>query len=296
MIKLPDFSKCVETKQLLLCMGITEIQPLPTIEFTRAKKITREVEVPDVNKLNFLENLKKNAVQVNERKISFSQKGLIVVDGIKCVLYIKNQSNGVNTYNKTSTYKYHICECPTIKSMIASGRKDRYVATNRDDGLFIVNVQNYFSKAKEMELELGLCNNCMAILKEKGIFTDNFNLKNYFKKHNSMIKTTFKKSEQVLIEEKYAPNQEEIAMEYKKSVHYICQICNINCSSHHELLHLHHKNGIGTDNISSNLMVLCIDCHMNQPNHGHMKRNYKFIEASKKIIELRKIQNIHTLK
>ena len=40
---------------------------------------------------------------------------------------------------------------------------------------------------------------------------------------------------------------------------------------HRKFLHVHHLNGLKSDDASHNLRVLCIGCHANEPSHGHMK-------------------------
>jgi hypothetical protein len=39
-----------------------------------------------------------------------------------------------------------------------------------------------------------------------------------------------------------------------------------------DLLHVHHINGVKSDNSEMNLRVLCQYCHGEQPNHEHMKQ------------------------
>jgi len=36
-------------------------------------------------------------------------------------------------------------------------------------------------------------------------------------------------------------------------------------------LHVHHRNGQKNDNRDSNLAVMCVACHAEQPMRGHMK-------------------------
>ncbi|WP_107818437.1 HNH endonuclease [Nitrosomonas eutropha] len=65
----------------------------------------------------------------------------------------------------------------------------------------------------------------------------------------------------------------------------MCQSCRSDFSapSKRKWLHVHHINGLKHDNNKSNLAVLCISCHAQQPNHEHMINNAgyrKFVARS----------------
>lgn len=295
MIKLPDFTTCLEAKIIFQKMGIERIYPLPEVEFIRTRVESREIQVPNPERLQFGEQLRIGAVDLRAGAFSISTDKLIELNGFKCAIYIKNQSQGVNTHNKTSDYRYHLCECGTITNMIEQGRKDRYVAASSDDGQFPVNVQNYYASAREMRLRLELCQNCKNILQQKGVFFEPFSLKEYFKKNNSVINNSFKRTEQVVITEKYAPNHNEVAKKYKEAVNYVCQSCDVNCIKYPGCLHLHHKNGNGADNDRHNLMVLCVCCHITQPAHNHMRNNRQFEAQIQIVNQLRKEQGVYTI-
>ena len=287
MIKLPDFSTCIDVKYLLQKMGITEIGELPAVEFVRTRIETRETVVPNTEQLKFAKEIKLKAVSLTHKSFAIANDETLELNGIKCCIYIKNQSQGVNAYARTSTYKFHLCNCKTIQDMTLKGRKDRYVATSRDDGIFPVNAQSYYG-AREVLVHLELCKHCQDILIRNGMYHDPFSLKEFYRKYQPNIQNTFKRTEQVPVTEKYAPDHDEIAVRYKESVHYHCQSCGVDCSKNRGCLHLHHVNGEGTDNKRSNLRILCVACHMEQPCHEHMRRNPRFL---KDIEIIRKLQN-----
>ena len=55
MIKLPDFSACVEVKHLLQKMGVIKIPELPDVEFVKTRVKIVETIVPNTEQLQFAE-------------------------------------------------------------------------------------------------------------------------------------------------------------------------------------------------------------------------------------------------
>ena len=63
--------------------------------------------------------------------------------------------------------KFHFAECETINRQIQSGSFDRYVVSERTDGLFPVqpiNEKNYQSLNKEILAKLLPCENCLTLV------------------------------------------------------------------------------------------------------------------------------------
>lgn len=293
MIKLPDFTKCVQFQNLFLKMGIREIKlsPLPENRFIRTIREIRTVTVPNTEQIKFRERIKTSAVEIDPKQIHVDPKtGLLEVNGVKCCIYIKNQNKPYyNIPEKTSTYKFHLCECNIIQNMIAQGKKEKYVATSREDGYFPVNAQGE-SPAREVLLRLELCKSCIEKLKQKDMYKEPFSLEEFFSKYKSELKRTYTREEIVICQERYSPNHKEIADAYKEQVHYCCQICGVDCSSARTCLHFHHKDGNGQNNSPDNVIVLCAFCHSEQFSHGHMKR--RFSSEIEKAKQLQKEQGI----
>ena len=88
-----------------------------------------------------------------------------------------------------------------------------------------------------------------------------------------------------------------LSEEIRKKAKWICDSCKI--SFEHEnlrpFLHTHHINLNSTFNHEVNLRPLCIECHAEQPNHGHMKENnhqYKlFMERKHSLLKNYKTVN-----
>lgn len=292
-MKLPDFHRCVELKQLLVNMGVSAVSELKIPQFSKTVLKVSENIVPNPQ-VSFAQKLKMSSVSLNTIPFEIASDGTIEVHGLKACAYIKKQKQDVQADQGYSSYKYHLCNCSTIQYMVSSGKKDRYVSTTRDDGYFpVIDQSSSYLPAREHILKMELCANCIAKLKENGMYFTPFSLKKFFEKYQPDIPENIKQTEQVYVEEKYAPNHKEVADAFKLQTKYCCQICKVDCSAEHSCLHLHHKNGEGTDNRSSNLMVLCTDCHAHSPLHQHMLNNPKFLKQIRTIQRLRKQQGLN---
>lgn len=288
-MKLPDFLKCVEVKDLLVKMGVTEIPELKPVEFIRSVTKTKTVEVENPQ-ISFGKKLKLQAVPLTEGTVTIGSDGTIEVNGIKACAYIKKQRKGIDHRNRASiSYRYHLCNCHTIERMMAKGHLYKYVSTTRDDGIFPV-IDQSGDRAREIELKLELCMHCREILKQQRMLPNPYSLKEFFNRFQPDIPTTIRKTEQVVVEEKYAPNHDEVAKKFKEQVGYSCQFCGVNCSSEKQCLHLHHKDGNGQNNLAANLSVLCTSCHTRE--HPHMVANPKFKHQRAIVARLRREQGI----
>lgn len=290
MIKLPDFSRCVEIQQLLFSMGVKHIEELPIVKFTRKVEKKTTVTVKNTVQLEYAQKLQLGAIPLGKGETFSSRNGLIEINGLKACVYIKDQ-RGQFYNNGVSSYRFHLCWCNTIEEMANSGRKSRYVATSRDDGLFPVNKQYYGGHEEEL-MELELCKNCKRMLEERNMYFSPFTLVEFYKKYQTHIADSFTREEIHISEEQYAPNHHEIASRYKEVTKYTCSLCGVDCSQDHSLLHLHHKDGNGQNNKPHNLMVLCVDCHSKQTMHSHMTRLPGFKKSVQKINKLRMSQGI----
>ncbi|MBM9518344.1 HNH endonuclease [Desulforhopalus vacuolatus] len=290
-MKLPDYQKCTEINQLLVAMGVSKIPLLPKVSFTheRIEKIIHTY--PDPAEIKIDDDLKSIAIPARKFEFAGTAEGLLEYKGRKVCAYIRDQKAKVNFYNNTSDYRFHLCNCGTMQSMRDIGREHRFLTTQRSDGLFEVHDLTTYSVKKGV-VKMQLCQNCIQILKQKGIYKSPFSLKEYFKKNNTFIPKTIKRVEEVRKTQTYSPNQKEISLKYRKANNFVCQICNVDCSNTPGILHLHHKDGNPANNERFNLQVLCVDCHSKQPRHSHMLRNSQFKNQINTITKLRIEQGI----
>lgn len=293
-MKFPDYKKCVEINQLLVAMGVTQIPTLPVVVFERevVKRIVHEHK--DLEDIKIGEQLVDSAIPVNKSEIAGRPGELLEYKGRKVCAYIRDQKATINFYNKTSDYRYHLCNCGALQSMKNIGREHRYLTTQRSDGLFEAHDLTT-QPVKKGLVKMQLCQFCIQILREKGIYSTPFNLENYYEINDSYTPKTIRTIEEVRETQTYSPNQKQISQEYRKVNNFLCQICSVNCSESTGLLHLHHEDGNPANNDRLNLKVLCVACHSEQPRHGHMLANPRFKRQINIITQLRIEQGILTV-
>lgn len=186
-------------------------------------------------------------------------------------------------YVLDKVHKYHLMKCQTIERAEKEGwRKHRYRMSRRQDGRFFYRyIENNNVLIEKEDQILYVCKVC---LKELGGVTgrsysrEAFDLK-------SFLSSSFKDIMDVEKTGKYAndcpPNiyqkdWNQISKAYRKLNHYRCEnpMCpkpDLSSSNYRKYLHTHHISFDKTNNNYSNLKSLCIYCHANQPNHGHLK-------------------------
>ncbi len=291
MIKLFDFSKCIEFIRLREKMGVNVIPVLPPVEFKRKVITKKEIVEKDLPDQKLEKVLTGESVPASMEEISTSKEGLLTYKGRKVVAYIRDQRSGIDYYHKTSTYRYHLCDCSTLRSMRASGREKRYLVTKRKDGSFEVHDLSW-GRAKKLIVKMELCYNCIQELRWRGLYFMPFSISGYFEKHNTSVPKTIRRIETVTKIQTYSPNQGDISREYRKAANYRCQSCNVQCFSDPSLLQLHHVDGDPSNNSHNNLRILCIDCHSKQPLHSQVAHPAKAQHQIERIKTMRAEQGI----
>lgn len=230
--------------------------------------------------------LETKGLDVDINDIEIAANRLLKYRGEQILLYIKE----INSFGHYGLPKFHFYQCATLNSMQNAGRFERYVVTQRKTGYFLMDKKvGYDLYAKDVEERLDVCKNCLNWFNRnyrKRYSVETFDIVEFFEHFTtSPITQTPKYTDKNAPVSGYAENWDLISRQRKEQCGYICQQCGIDLNNHKNFVQTHHANGVKSDNSSSNLKVLCIECHSEQPNHGHMKSS-----KSHEISEIRRLK------
>jgi hypothetical protein len=242
--------------------------------------------------------------EVNFVDIEF-ETGLASYKGRQVLLYIKDHSYNNKIYgvleDGSKGNRFHIADCQKLEEMRRKGKFERYVVTNRLDGLFAVSGNDKLTNELiEGETSLNVCQFCLEALNyekfkamprgpQRKTFVASFKLADFFDTYSSFFKfmPTGVANNQT---SHYTKDWDDISKKVRVKFNYQCQQCGLDLSQHKRLLHVHHINGVKSDNSSNNLTPLCCDCHRKQPDHQHMFIKH---EETKRISQLRSAQGLN---
>ncbi|GBL03168.1 HNH endonuclease [Glaciecola sp. KUL10] len=250
--------------------------------------------------IEFDDQLSSSGIEIDLDDIE-SEEGLLSVRGRQVLLFIPDHAFKVEKalLNGQQGNKFHVADCTTLETMKKQNRFNRYKVTNNMSGRFEIYGTSEINLPLEGITQLHVCKNCINQLNYKGIanasvsernkLVENFDLEEFFTTYSSL----FKRLPRELASNKtkgYSDDWEKTSSKVRASVGYQCQHCEVNLSSDKRLLHVHHRNGVKSDNSAHNLIALCADCHRKEPYHGHM-----FVKHSdtQRINELRAMQNVY---
>jgi len=229
----------------------------------------------------------KGEVDIPFSEINISKDGTLELYGQKILVYIRDQR-----YSYDLEYKFHIANCSTLIDAQRNQKYDKYVASVNVNGKFKVNLIHGNSWVeKDKEVKLNVCKNCLTALDYKG-YRQNYGIKQAI--YNSFSiddffqiykKQTLKKPKHTNITapiNNYTPDFNTIANDLKSNKKYTCENCHKVFSQDKKFLHVHHIDGIKSNNSIRNLKVVCIGCHADEPGHGHMKQLPDFREYQDK--------------
>lgn len=223
----------------------------------------------DPNRLNL-----GTAVEIRHGEYQVAKDKTLVVDGQRTFIYICNPSNffGKISLSDISTLpKFHFTECSTILKMAAIGRADRYVRPIVPDGNFrLLLVKN--SKNQTVDTPLFPCGNCLKELFPEIPFSkrSSFSVDIFFKKFPLKCSDEFISTRKSVLQANhntYSDGFVRLSAELRAKGE--CHGCYQKFDP--KYLDTHHLDGDASNNNNLNLKVLCIDCHINEPNHSHYR-------------------------
>lgn len=257
------------------------------VDFDVTRKITA-VDPIDV-RLEMGEEVDLSAIDTDD--------GLLSYEGRQVLLYIQDHGRNVQDALEDGSKgrKFHVAYCRTLEEMHDKGRYERYVATNDLSGTYyITGVHWERGTSVEGNTSLEVCKNCLTKLNCQGyrhnrakVFSA-FDLEAFFDTYSSFFpRMPMRRAGD--FDGQYTGDWEDVAKRYKTVVGFTCEKCNVHLRDHGHLLHVHHVDGIKTNNLRSNLKALCADCHRKQPDHGRMHVSHA---DARLIAALRRKQNL----
>lgn len=218
-------------------------------------------------------------------EIETDDDGTFSYKGEKVLLYIRDQ---YHSNDPGREYKYHICSCRTVESMVRQGRKNRYVITKNTSEKFYVCRIEGSEVVEDGKEKMNVCKSCLQNLNYKGygrhgshqskrVYRE-FSLEEFFELYGE---TRFAEkpdySEYTAPINKYSDNRKEISRQYRKKQSWTCEECGLDLSGDKQWLHTHHVNHHRNDNRDSNLKALCLRCHAEEhPRLEHTPEFRKF--------------------
>ena len=246
--------------------------------------------------------LSTRGVEISLDEVEKLENGLLTYRGEQVLLYIKDtrQERETLLYDAEKARRFHVADCETLDRMRHEHRFERYVVTNRRDGLFLVDaLASEDGTIEEMEAPLKVCRNCLKKLnyddyehksyREKKKEWRSFDIGKFFEKYSSYFRSKPKYTDKTAPKSDYTDDWDVVSKKIREARGWKCGECKVSLKEHRRLLHVHHYNGVRADNSPTNLRVVCALCHKAQPAHGRM---YVAPEHEALIMRLRSEQGL----
>jgi hypothetical protein len=235
---------------------------------------------PDKLTLAELEQLATEGKDVSIDDVVVLKDGTLSYKDSRVLVYIRDvKENHDNP-------RFHVADCATLEWMRQISRFGRYVVTTREDGRFLVNRVSNNNKIFSREISLKICQNCLNKLdfdgfsfalsqSDKTRIVQRFRIRRFFEKYpRSLLHSRPKGDASTAPIDNYPPDFAHISKRVREQRGWRCECCRRDFSQtkDRKYLHVHHKNGMKNENHEANLQVLCLGCHANQPQHGHLQK------------------------
>ncbi len=189
------------------------------------------------------------------------------------VFYISDQKW---LYRLGPGYKFHFKWCSTLEGKQRDGTIKRYRAKYD-----ICNPAFEINDGKEKTN----CKVCLNCCNEFQSASETVSVYQYFHAYGGdivdkfLMPAFFEKFGKIDLPESTHPGGRDgytrdwpvVARKEKEKAGWKCLDCRKDFSHNKQHLHVHHKNGVKSHNVSDNLEVVCHSCHAKKPGHGHMR-------------------------
>lgn len=238
-----------------------------------------------------LRRLEHEGIEIPLENVATLPDGTLAYKGQRVILYIRDVRQHRNESSiEHHLPRFHVADCDKLREMRANKRFDRYVVTNRESGEFLLNVRRFgATKFEEVERQLKVCQFCLSNIRwedfdrirhishKRAEIVSGFTLQRYFEAYGrSFILDIPPHTEHTAPLDEYTVEFYRIAKQLKAERHFQCEECHIDLTSHKHYLHAHHVNGVKGDNVRSNIRILCIYHHAQQPYHSRMKETAEY--------------------
>jgi hypothetical protein len=274
MIRLPDYSTSVALNDVRQKMRADLIDIGETTKISYLRISRRDLEA-----------LESVGLEINLDQIETLGNHTFSFLGECVLLYIMQPSS--RGFENAKLPKFHVANCSTWDRMKASGRKNRYVAVRRTDGVFVLDITGQDGRTRREEHRLEVCKNCLDKIAWEGYSFDDmtqgvrssifrrFSLANFFEKQKAtLIKEKPRWTPETMPSANYTDDFDAVSSAARRAADWKCRKCRRSFTKAFErrFLHTHHLDGVKGNNSFENLTVLCLGCHAEEPDHHHMKR------------------------
>jgi len=273
-MKLPDFFEFKPLNSIKAKMGIPQ---------NVYGNLTVSIDPARLTRLELEKLASQDGLDISLDELTTLPDGTLAYKDSRVILYIRDVT--IMSGRETQP-RFHLANCQTLRQMRENNRFERYVVKAEMSKNFSLNIIR--DKNIEPQLcQLDVCQNCLDMLtfdgfkmawqqEERHRAVRQFEVNHFFEKYPKSLHTTHPKNTSITAPlNTYAGYFKKTSLDLRNKLGWICQHCKADFSapSERKWLHVHHKNGLKHDNDRSNLVVLCISCHAEQPFHGHMRNS-----------------------
>lgn len=279
-MKLPNFYGFVPLNAIRVKMGIPSdcrAPPLPQV-VSNGRLTALELEIIASPK----------GLDISADKLIVLPDGTLAYKNSRVILYIRDV---IAFGNRITQPRFHLADCETLQKMKRGGKFDKYVVSTSTNGQFDLNIINAGVPRAELT-DLSVCQHCLKLLRFEGFemswlqskridFVSQFKIERFFEQFPKSLHmhTPTYNSDNAPVNI-YPDDFNAISQKVRSDSGWCCQQCGNDLSAQNERkwLHAHHKNSLKHDNKRENLEALCIGCHAEKPNHGHIKSSLEYSE------------------